>query len=577
MENWRAQFAPWILERGYDYFLDGHVAKIEKVDDRYTATVSGSEDYTVEIYCSSDPFDDEFYMDCSCPYADGGSNCKHMAAVLYAIEGSEDNDNNAIKSDNGISANTNEKSVELLNETLNSLPLEIIKSELQKILECDENLRAGFLLKHNRNESTITEYINSMRNTAWTIRHECADHHGFVDWRNASTYTSRLIGEVLDQLHDFASGDREEAQAAFDVSLFVLDSFATTDIDDDGDTQVITDACIGLWERIVADNKNEEFWKYIFDELTKFCDKFGLGEYISEEIDAFVSDNFNDGHFIVDRLEILDRRIERFEKSNRWNSGHILSQSVMERLTLMNELAKSKSEIEEFNNKFWHLPSIREAKMREYEAIEDWASLISLLEECKIIDKDLPGLVGKFSRKLIDVYVIIGENEKARDELNTYVTRYSSGNVDAFRELKNYYHEVEWIDVREDIFKYLEEKNNDIKPLLAEEGLKGRLMYLLKERFEENRSMSKWLLPEIAKYEKHLRPDYEQELLDLYYEMIMKMAEHAGGRGHYREVVAACRRMFAYPGGKERVQEMVEKWRVMYYNRPAMKQELQAL
>ena len=102
-------------------------------------------------------------------------------------------------------------------------------------------------------------------------------------------------------------------------------------------------------------------------------------------------------------------------------------------------------------------------------------------------------------------------------------------------------------------------------------------MYLLKEKFVGNRSMAKWLLPEIAKYEKHLRPDFEQELLDLYYEMIMKIAEHAGGRGHYQEIVAACRQMFVYPGGKERVQEMVEKWRVMYYNRPAMKQELQAL
>ena len=33
MENWQAQFAPWILERGYDYFLDGHVAKIDKDDE----------------------------------------------------------------------------------------------------------------------------------------------------------------------------------------------------------------------------------------------------------------------------------------------------------------------------------------------------------------------------------------------------------------------------------------------------------------------------------------------------------------------------------------------------------------
>jgi len=293
----RAQFAPWILERGYDYFLDGHVTKIEKGDDGYTATVSGSEDYSVEIYYSSSPFDDEFYMDCSCPYAESGSNCKHMAALLYAIEVSEDNTNIVYENEQSISEK--EKSTRVLEETIESLSHEVVKGELFKILREDENLRAGFLVRYYRDESSIKDYINSMKNAAWKIRHECSDHHGFVDWRNASTYTSRLINEVLSNLLDLVSDEIDEMQTVFDVSLFVLDLFATTDIDDDGDTQVITGACIELWERIVTDNMNEEFGKYMFDELSKFCDKIGLGEYISEEIDDFISDNFNNGHFII--------------------------------------------------------------------------------------------------------------------------------------------------------------------------------------------------------------------------------------------------------------------------------------
>ena len=575
MENWRGEFAPWILERGYDYFLDGHVTKINKDDDGYTATVSGSEDYSVEIYYRDNPFDDEIYMDCSCPYAEDGSNCKHMAALLYAIEVSKDNSSNVLKNEQNISVKN--KSAKILEETVEALSPEIIKGELLKILRDDENLRAGFLVKHYRDESSIKDYINSMKSTAWRIKRDCSDHHGFVDWRNASTYTLRLINEVLGNLNDLISDDAEEMRTVLDVSLFVLDLFATTDIDDDGDTQMITAACIELWEEITANNTDENFGKYMFGELAKFCDKIGLGEYISEEIDVFLSDNFNDGHFIADRLEILDRRIERFENSDLWNGAFVLTRSVMERLALMSELGKSQSEIEEFKNKYWHLPSIREAKARELEADENREGLVSLLKECKNIDKDLPGLVKNHSRKLIDVYTEMRESEKAKDELYTYVTRYSRGNLDAFRELKSYYHEVEWIDIREEIFKALEDEHSDIKPLLATEGLKGRLMYLMKERFDQNRSMAKWHLSEIAKYEVHLRPEFEQELLDLYYEMIMKMAEHAGGRGHYQEIAAACRRMFAYPGGKERVQEMVEKWRTLYYNRPAMKQELQAI
>ena len=138
MENWRAQFAPWILERGYNYFLDGHVTKIEKGDDGYTATVSGSEDYSIKIYYSNSPFDDEFYMDCSCPYAKGGSNCKHIAAVLYAIEVSEDNTKNVFENEQSISVK--EKSIKVLEETIDSLSPEVVKGELLKILSEDENL-----------------------------------------------------------------------------------------------------------------------------------------------------------------------------------------------------------------------------------------------------------------------------------------------------------------------------------------------------------------------------------------------------------------------------------------------------
>ena len=57
--------------------------------------------------------------------------------------------------------------------------------------------------------------------------------HGFVDWRNASSFASRLIAEVIFDLKDFTSDD-DEAKAAFDVSLYVYHLFADTDIDDSG-------------------------------------------------------------------------------------------------------------------------------------------------------------------------------------------------------------------------------------------------------------------------------------------------------------------------------------------------------
>ena len=78
--NWQKLFASHILERGYDYYCDGAVENIEIGHDDIRADVVGTEDYEVEISLNDGEVTD---MYCSCPFAAGGNNCKHMAAVLY--------------------------------------------------------------------------------------------------------------------------------------------------------------------------------------------------------------------------------------------------------------------------------------------------------------------------------------------------------------------------------------------------------------------------------------------------------------------------------------------------------------
>ena len=83
MANWRDLFKPWILERGQEYFEYGQVTELEDDGDLVRAEVSGSQDYHVEIRRSGKRVE---RMSCDCPYADKDENCKHMAAVLYALE-----------------------------------------------------------------------------------------------------------------------------------------------------------------------------------------------------------------------------------------------------------------------------------------------------------------------------------------------------------------------------------------------------------------------------------------------------------------------------------------------------------
>lgn len=79
MANWRTLFKPWILARGQEYFECGQVVGLVENGDIIRAEVSGNQAYRVAVQKTGKRVS---WMSCDCPYAAGGENCKHMAAVL---------------------------------------------------------------------------------------------------------------------------------------------------------------------------------------------------------------------------------------------------------------------------------------------------------------------------------------------------------------------------------------------------------------------------------------------------------------------------------------------------------------
>lgn len=83
MKRWQKYFSKTILDRGRNYYRNQRVRNLQKMGNMYTAIVMGTEAYKVVIHMDGD---DIVEAECDCPYADDGFYCKHMAAVLYAIE-----------------------------------------------------------------------------------------------------------------------------------------------------------------------------------------------------------------------------------------------------------------------------------------------------------------------------------------------------------------------------------------------------------------------------------------------------------------------------------------------------------
>ena len=80
--DWKEEFAPHIWARGQKYYEDGKVSRIQRCGNTYIASVEGTEDYKVDIAFADTKI---AHMHCNCPYA-LENNCKHMAAVLFALE-----------------------------------------------------------------------------------------------------------------------------------------------------------------------------------------------------------------------------------------------------------------------------------------------------------------------------------------------------------------------------------------------------------------------------------------------------------------------------------------------------------
>ena len=84
MTDWKKYFNSTILSRGRQYYHEGRVKRLTHRDHEWFAAVKGSRSYNVIAQMGEDGDIED--MECSCLYAYNGQNCKHMAALLYAVE-----------------------------------------------------------------------------------------------------------------------------------------------------------------------------------------------------------------------------------------------------------------------------------------------------------------------------------------------------------------------------------------------------------------------------------------------------------------------------------------------------------
>lgn len=575
--NWQKLFASHILERGYDYYCDGAVENIEIGHDDIRADVVGTEDYEVEISLNDGKVTD---MYCSCPYAAGGNNCKHMAAVLYEWTADimdedepEDTDNEDMDDDEdaesmdlfepAVTVCDYKKKSAAVEKLVTSAERDIVQAFLVSVLAEDKKLLLRFRNMVNKcaTKEDVEDYFEQIDEIA--DRYLGRDH--FINYYQAYDFMSELE-EVIDK--DVRRMiDNGSNISAFHVMNHIFVLLGNVDMDDSGgETSMLAEQIYQLWlELLVKVNAQDKRKMFIW--FTTHMDGSVI-DYLEEYIEQIIMEEFKEPEYEQDKLSFMEEMIEKAEKKDSgWSRDYAVGKWTVTYLKTLEEKNAPEDQLEEICKKYWNNSGVRRYYIDRYFEKKEYDRVLQVLDESIELDKAYRGQVLEYNQKKKEIYRLQGNKSAYIEQLWKLVLEQSAGDLDIYKELKAQYSEKEWLIKREELFKKLP-ANAHIDRLYKEEKLYDRLLaYVLKSSG----------LYAVQSYENVLKKEYPKQILSKYQGEVNKMASCTGNRKHYADLVALLRRMKRIKGGSEIVETIVEEWKIKYRNRPAMMDELSKL
>lgn len=575
--NWQKLFASHILERGYDYYCDGAVENIEIGRDDLRADVVGTEDYEVEISLNDGKVTD---MYCSCPYAAGGNNCKHMAAVLYEwtadimdADEPEDTDNEDVDDDEdaesmdlfkpAVTVCDYKKKSAAVEKLVTSAERDIVQAFLVSVLAEDKKLLLRFRNMVNKcaTKEDVEDYFEQIDEIA--DRYLGRDH--FINYYQAYDFMLELEETIDKDVRRMI--DNGSNISAFHVMNHIFVLLGNVDMDDSGgETSMLAEQIYQLWLELLT-KVNAQDKRKMFIWFTTHMDGSVI-DYLEEYIEQIIMEEFKEPEYEQDKLSFMEEMIEKAEKKDSgWSRDYAVGKWTVTYLKTLEEKNAPEDQLEEICKKYWNNSGVRRYYIDRYFEKKEYDRVLQVLDESIELDKAYRGQVLEYNQKKKEIYRLQGNKSAYIEQLWKLVLEQSAGDLDIYKELKAQYSEKEWLIKREELFKKLP-ANAHIDRLYKEEKLYDRLLaYVLKSSG----------LYAVQTYENVLKKEYPKQILSKYQGEVNKMASCTGNRKHYADLVALLRRMKQIKGGSEIVETIVEEWKIKYRNRPAMMDELSKL
>ena len=541
--NWRSFFTSTILKRGQSYFEDGLVKNLYDHYGEITATVFGNELYDVEILLNGS---EVVEMSCTCPYAEDGTPCKHMAAVLLAWEAS-----------GGPKMTRKSEPIIPLEEAVRQLSTETMQKLLLQQAENDRSLQNTIRLY-------ATGTVNQKQKNAWRrdlkslVRKYEEVINGYGDFDDCFQFFSDIEEylhahiRVLIDLHLLPEAV-ELLQEVYGCVSDMEYRYEACDVPD------VNFCCLEYMDQIV--NSADESYR---EELYAFCLKKCEGDLSPSSDDLWRKTLFES--FTEEKY--MKRTLAHIEKCLR----HIPSEMypfetvklIRVKVQFMRALGQSAEEVEAFRKQYHRYPAIREDEIREALDGGRTAEAVEMLLDFRQTVPPHSPTFCQISERLILLYEEMNDCVSYKKELKDYIFGIRQNDAIYVHKLKQALTADEWQEILPSLLqaKTMEYRRHE---LMAEEGMYRELLSELETEAG---------LFGLQKYEKILKPHFPEEIRDVFFAYLDQEMYRASHRSAYESLAKRLKNMKTYPNGKEMAEQMADEWKRLYKRRSAMIEEL---
>lgn len=541
--QWKNYFKPWILERGREYYHNNCVTKLIHTEKEIQGRVEGSDVYCVEIRLSNGmPVD----MLCDCPYADGGENCKHMAAVLFAVEAKEYVFEEELEEEDS-------EYDALWKEAIDQLSDQLLRELLTELAAEDSELQERLILMQSGQTpaDAVSRWKEDLTEMVW----DAEDEHEFVDYREAYGLMSDMADYMERRLQPML--DAGLVMEGYHLVSTVLVTASDVDMDDsDGGLTMLTACCQDAWRKVfetASDAQREDLYQLFQMELGCF-----EHDFIRDEVEDLFLDLEWDETLQQRNLVMLDYKIAGCGKRD-----YRVSSYLEHREAIMRRLGASQEAVICFWKAHIDRPIARERLLEIY-LQSNVEEAVNILKVCKELDQEIPHKLVQHSETLIRLYQENGMQSQYEEELRFLVLDCHHIQVPYLRLLKDTVSSEEWKQIIESILTTAKNWTERFTVLSFE----GEYPLLL----NEIRKLS--YLRYLLDYEHELKSWSAEQTMDCYVELLKAEMMRASNRKQYWSVIQHLKKISKYPNGKQAAQALARYWKEYHNNRPAMKDEL---